>query len=157
VGFTGVTAIDTSAAGPTVKLALPVTPTQVALIWEVPWAIPVARPTALIIATAAFEETHVTELVRLWVLPSEYVPVAANCCVVPLAIDGFAGVTAIDTNAAGPTVRLVLPVTPPKLDRIRVVPGATPVARPPALMLATAALDESHVAVLVKSRVDPSE
>src|SRR5213593_716693 len=157
VGFTGVTAIDTSAAGPTVKLALPVTPTQVALIWEVPWAIPVARPTALIIATAAFEETHVTELVRLWVLPSEYVPVAANCCVVPLAIDGFAGVTAIDTNAAGPTVRLVLPVTTPKVALIWELPWAAPVASPPAATVATALFDETQAAELVTTSIVPSE
>ena len=29
---------------------------------------------------------------------------AVNCCVVPLAIVGFAGATAIETRAAGPTV-----------------------------------------------------
>ena len=39
-------------------------------------------------------------------LPSEYVPVAVNCCVVPFGIDGFAGVTAIDTRVAGPTVKV---------------------------------------------------
>jgi len=34
------------------------------------------------------------------------VPVAVNCCVAPIAIDGFAGVTAIEVNcAAEPTPR----------------------------------------------------
>ena len=155
--FAGVTAIETRTAGPTVKVVLAVTPAELALIWEVPWAIPVARPTALIIATAAFEETHVTELVRLWVLPSEYVPVAANCCVVPLAIDGFAGVTAIDTNAAGPTVRLVLPVTTPKVALIWELPWAAPVASPPAATVATALFDETQAAELVTTSIVPSE
>jgi len=35
-----------------------------------------------------------------------YVPVATNCCVVPRANDGFAGVTAIETKAAGNPVPL---------------------------------------------------
>jgi hypothetical protein len=152
-----VTAIDTNAAGPTVKVALPVTPTQLALIWEVPWAIPVASPPALMVATAAFDETQVVELVRFWVLPSEYVPVAANCCVVPLAIDGFAGVTAIDTNAAGPTVRLVLPVTTPEVALIWEVPWATPVASPPVVTVATALFDETQAAELVTTSIVPSE
>ena len=82
---------------------------------------------------------------------------ATNCSEVPLAIDGLAGVTAIDTNTAAATVRVVLPVTPAEVALIWEVPWATPVARPPALMLATAVFDASHVAVLVKSRVDPSE
>ena len=47
---------------------------------------------------------------------------AVNCCVLPWAIDGFAGVTAIDTNTAAPTVRVVLPVTAPKVALIWEVP-----------------------------------
>ena len=61
-----------------------------------------------------------------------------NCCVVPLGIDGFAGVTAIDTGVAGATVKVVLPVTPAELALIWEVPCAAPVARPPAVMVATA-------------------
>src|SRR6266581_3211528 len=96
--FTGVTEIDTNTAGPTARLVLAVTAPVVAVIWEVPCVAPEARPLALTVATAVFDETHVAELVRSWVLPSEYVPVAVNCCEVPLTIDGFTGVTEIDTN-----------------------------------------------------------
>ncbi len=92
------TAIDTNTAGPTVRVVLPVTPAKLALISEVPWAAALASPPAVMVATAVFDESHVAELVRFWVLPSEYVPVAVNCCEVPLAIDGLAGLTAIDTN-----------------------------------------------------------
>src|SRR6202012_1386763 len=54
-------------------------------------------------------EDQVTEVVRFCVLLSLNVPVAVNCCVAPFAIDGDAGVTAIDRSvaaAAGLTVRL---------------------------------------------------
>lgn len=33
-------------------------------------------------------------------VPSEYVPVALNCCVVPKAIRGLAGVTSIEVSVA---------------------------------------------------------
>ena len=72
-----------------------------------------------------------------------------NCCVVPLGIDGFAGVTAIDTGVAGATVKVVLPVTPAELALIWEVPGAAPPARPPALMVATDGLADTQVAELV--------
>jgi hypothetical protein len=74
-----------------------------------------ASPAVLIVATAAAEELHVAVLVRFCVLPSEYVPVAVNCCVLPLVIDAFAGVTAIDTSAGGVTVSVVLPETVPEV------------------------------------------
>ena len=80
-----------------------------------------------------------------------------NCFVAPLAIDGFMGVTAIETNAAGPTVRVVLPVTKAELALICEVPCATPVARPPTLMVAAAVLDEAQVTELVRSWVLASE
>ena len=117
-GVAGVTAIDTNVGGPTVKVVLPLTPPRVALICDVPCPAPLARPPAAIVATALFDDAQVAVLVSVWVLPSVYVPVAANCCVVPLAIVGFAGVTAIDTRVAGPTVSAVLPVTAPNVALI---------------------------------------
>ena len=73
-----------------------------------------------------------------------------------MAIVGFAGVTAIDTNV-GPTVTVVLSVTPPEVALICDVPCAAPLARPPAVIVATARFDDTHVAELVTSAVDPSE
>ena len=69
-----------------------------------PVDIPVARPAALIVATLAVTELHVTNAVRSAVPPSAKTPVAANCCVLPAASVGFTGVTVIDTNP------LVLPL-----------------------------------------------
>jgi hypothetical protein len=57
----------------------------------------VARPTALIIATSIAEEVQLAAG-RLRVLPSPKVPMAVNCMVAPTAIEGFAGVTAMEVN-----------------------------------------------------------
>ena len=40
---------------------------------------------------------------------------AVNCRVLPLVIEGFTGVTAIDTSVAGVTVSVVLPETVPEV------------------------------------------
>jgi hypothetical protein len=81
----------------------------------VPRPTAVASPAVLIVATVAAEELHVAVLVRFCVLASVYVPVAVNCCVLPLVIEGLAGVTAIDTSVAAVTVSVVLPETAPEV------------------------------------------
>ena len=78
-----------------------------------PGAKPVANPPAPIVATPLFDELHVTVPVKFCVLLSVYVPVAVNCCVFPAGMEAFAGVMAIETNAAAATVRVVDPVTDP--------------------------------------------
>lgn len=79
--------------------------------------------------------------------------VAVNCCVVPLAIDGLVGVTWTAVTTAGVTVSVVEPLTPLSVAEIVVEPTLLPVARPllPAvlLMLATVALEEAQVALVV--------
>ena len=55
-----------------------VTPPCAALMFVVPAPTPVAKPDALTVAAAEFDEDHVTELVRFCVLPSLKVPVAVN-------------------------------------------------------------------------------
>ena len=62
-----------------------------------PGATVVARPAALMVAISVAEELQVAEL-RLRVLPSPKVPVAVNCTVAATAIEGFAGVTAMDVS-----------------------------------------------------------
>ena len=100
LGLAGVTAIESRAAGLTVRTVEPLTPPSVALIVDVPVATPVASPLALIVATEVVAEAQVTWPVRSCVVLSEYVPVAVNCCGQPLATLGLAGVTAIDCRAA---------------------------------------------------------
>ena len=61
----GATVIETKVRGSTVRLVLPVMPSNTAVIEVVPLpaAAPVARPCAEIVATAVFEDAHVTLVV----------------------------------------------------------------------------------------------
>jgi len=111
-GFAGVTAIDCSVAAVTVSKVEPLIDDDVAVMVEVPTPAPVARPDALMVAVTVVPDDHVTLDVRFCVEPSLNVPVAVNCCVAPLAIDGFAGVTAIDFKV-GATADVTM-----KLERI---------------------------------------
>ena len=158
-GFAGVTAIDTSVGAVTVSIVEPLIAPEAALIVLIPVPTAFANPPAAIVATLVVCELHVAVLVRFCVELSEKVPVAVNCLVVPLVIEGFAGVTAIDTNvgAVAVTVRVVEPLTAPEAALIVLVPAATPVAKPPALIVATLVVCEVHVAVLVRFCVELSE
>jgi len=72
-----------------------------------------------------------------------------NCCVAFFAIEGFAGVTAIDTSDAA-TVRFVVPLIEPEVADIVVLPVATPVASPALVIVATAVFVELQVTELVR-------
>jgi hypothetical protein len=96
VGFIGVTVMDWRVAAVTVSVVEPAMEDDVAVIVEVPTVVPVARPAAVMVAAAVFDELHVALAVRFCVVPSLKVPVAVNCCVAPFTTEGFVGVTAID-------------------------------------------------------------
>lgn len=85
---------------------------------------------------------------------------AVNCAVVPSGILGIAGVTVIETKAAGVTVKAVDPLTVPAVAVIIVWPRETLAACPMfgavALMVATPATDELHATEVVTSSVLPS-
>src|SRR5512144_1193948 len=159
LGFVGVIPIDTSVADVTVRVVLPETVPEVAVIRVEPAAADVARPlepaVLLTAATAGSAELQVTDAVRSCLVLSEKIPVAVNCLVVPIAILGLAGVTSIDTSVADVTVRVVLPVTVPDVAVIRVEPAATDVVWPlePDVLLtaATAGSDELQVTEVVRS------
>src|ERR1019366_4744196 len=135
--FPGVTAIDTSTAAVTVSVVEPVMLPSVALMLEAPFATLVASPAALIVATLGPDELHAAVLVRVCVLPSLYVPVAVNCCVVPAPIEA---------SPAAVTVTVVEPVMLPSVALMLEVPAVTPVDRPPAVIIATPGADELQVA-----------
>lgn len=165
LGLVGVIAMETSVAGVTVSVAVPETLPDVAVIVVEPAATDVTfplEPAALLMAaTAAVDDFHITVVVRSCVVLSEYVPVAVNCCVVPGAMLGFVGFTAIDTSVAEVAVSEVEPDMLPDVAVIVVEPVATKVANPlePAalLMAATAVADELQVTVVVTSCVVLSE
>jgi len=75
--------------------------------------------------------------------------------VVPRANDPFAGVTAIETNIACPTVSVAEPATVPKVAVIEALPTASPLANPPAPTPATDDDDELQVTELVRFCVLP--
>jgi hypothetical protein len=147
-GLAGVTAIDWRVAAVTVRTVDPTIAPEVALIVLVPTDIAVASPAVVIIAFVV--APHVTDAVRFCVLLSLYVPVAVNCCVSPLAIDGLAGVTAIDCSAAAVTVSTVDPTIAPEVALMVLVPTATAVANPPEPMVAVAVVPDAQVTEAVK-------
>src|SRR2546425_1280863 len=112
-----------------VRTVEPVTDPEVALMVAVPVAMLVAKPVLLTVAVEVASELHVAVEVRFCVLPSVNVAVAMNCCVVPSEIDGLAGVTAIETNAAAVTVNVVLPAIEPEVAVIFAGPVPTAPAK----------------------------
>jgi len=71
--------IDARADAVTVREALPVTPDAVAVMDVVPSPRPSARPDCEIVAVLELVAAQTAALVRSWLLPSVYVPVATNC------------------------------------------------------------------------------
>ena len=153
-GFAGVTAIDTNTAAVTVSVVVPlIDPDAALIVTGPPIFTPVASPVALIVATVTSDELHVTEFVRSCFELSLNVPVAVNCCLFPAATEGFAGVTAIDSNVAFVTVSVVDPTTLPLVALIVELPAFTAVARPPEVIVATVVVPEAHTTLPVKSCV----
>lgn len=134
---------------------MPVIDSELAVMVDVPTAMPSARPPAAIVATDVGDELHVALLERFWVLPSLYVPVAVNCWVVPAAMDGLVGLIEIEVSTGAVTVSVADPLIEPEVAVIVVAPRAIAVASPP-LTVATEPTDELHVAVAVRFCVEPS-
>jgi hypothetical protein len=76
---------------------------------------------------------------------SVYVPVAVSCWVSPAGTAAFCGVTAIETIAAGRTVKTVAPVIVPKVALTEVLPVDFVVSRPLASMVATLVAEDTQV------------
>src|SRR5256885_6546003 len=138
----GVIAIETSDAAVMVRTVEPVTDPEDALMVAVPVAMLIARPVLLTVASEVAFELHVAVEVRFCELPSVNVPMAVNCCVVPSEIDGLAGVTAIETNAAAVTVNVVLPAIEPEVAGVFWETLAHPAGNPSGIvaLLAVAAV-----------------
>ena len=114
-----------------------------------------ASPLPFTVAIPVADELHGTVLLRFCVLPLLYFPVAVNCWVLPAATEALAGVTESEVKTAAVTVSVAEPVIAPDLAVMVVVPGATVVANPLALIFAIVVADEFHSAVLVRFCVLP--
>jgi len=99
-------------------------------------------PVLRIEARFGFDDFHDSPERFVLVLLSLKVPVAVNLIDVPFSILGFTGLIAIETNFVVETVRVVDPLTVPDTALIVVLPAATLLTMPCALMPATAAEDE---------------
>jgi hypothetical protein len=151
----GVTLIELSVAGVIVMDTDCVIVPDVAVTVALPCPTPVATPLFETETTLLDDDAQLIDEVRSCVEPSEYVPTAWNCTVVPTAIDGFDGVIATETSVAGVIVIVVLAVALPYVAVTVAEPVELPVARPFAVTLT--AFDELvHVAAVVRSCWEPS-
>ncbi|HMK30083.1 MAG TPA: hypothetical protein VK473_10395 [Terriglobales bacterium] len=118
-----------------------------AVMVVLPVATPCARPLVVTVATAVFDEVHVTEDVTSLVVPSLKVPTAENCCVgwLDKLMDGFWGEIEIEFSGELTTLTVVEPVIPPEVAEIVADPVATAVASPVAEIVTTCRFDEVHV------------
>ena len=144
-----VTRATTGGDSVTVSVAVPDTPSTVALIVVEPASTPVTNPDELMVATEALLLVHVNVLPDIIVL-SESKAVALNCWVPPSSIDTDDGlnVTRSTTGGGSVTVNVAVPDTPSTVALIVVEPASSPVANPDELMVATEALLLVHVNVL---------
>ena len=145
LGLAGIKAMEDRVAEVTVRAVLPEILPEVAVMVAVPAETHVARPLLLIVATDVFDEVQVTCMLTSWLVPSEYLPVAINCWVVPAGMLGAAGVTVMEDRVAEVTVRVVLPEILPEVAVMVAVPAERHVARPLLLIVATNVFDEVQV------------
>ena len=129
----------------------PLTDPKAAVIVALPVVRALASPAGLMLITLGWEETHATEPVRSWMLPSVKIPIALNCWVVPRGISALAGLTKIETRAGATTLQLVEPVTLPEVASMVALPWLFELANPAPLIVATAGAEELQVTALVKS------
>jgi hypothetical protein len=157
LGLAGVTEIEDRVAAVTVRVVLPERLPEVAVMVAEPAATPVARPLLFTVAADVLDEFQVTWVVISWLVPSEYVPEAANCLVFPAAMLGLGGVRDMEDKVAEGTVRVVFPEILCEVAEMVVLPGARAVATPLLLTVATALLDEFQLVRLLITWVVPSE
>ena len=93
----GVTAMDRNGLA-TVRVVVPLTAPEVAVIVVLPTAMAIAAPETLMVATAVLDDSQFAVAVRFFVVPSLYIPVAVNCWVVPKPMDGLEGVAVIEVS-----------------------------------------------------------
>jgi len=85
----GATVIEANTGAVTISVAEPLTVPVVAVMVDVPTALAVAIPPGAIVAAPEFEELHEAVPVTSFELPSLYLALAENCCVIPPGIEGL--------------------------------------------------------------------
>lgn len=129
---------------------------EVAVMFVVPVATPVAKPVLSMVAMLVREEAHLAELVMSIAPPPCTVATALNgtCC--PTKILGLVGVTAIEITFASWMETDVDVLTVPEAAVMVVCPRPTPVKRPEVVIVAIVTSPVPHWTLLVKVLVLPS-
>jgi hypothetical protein len=162
----GLSAIETSVAELTVKLAEPVTLPNAALMVAVPAATPVAvitdLPLLLMVATDVSLDVHWQFAVMSWFVESLNTPVAWKVACAPIGIVLPEAASEIEESVAFVTVKFTEALTDPRVAVITVVPvpklpRGCPVAIPLLVpIVATVVSDEDQLTWCVRLRVPPS-
>jgi hypothetical protein len=95
-------------------------------------------------------------LVRVWLLPSLYLPTAVNWAVSPTGIDPLTEFTAMETKAADPTLTVPVALILPWVAVITVEPFDIAVISPTFEIDATAGVETVHATELLRFWVLPS-
>lgn len=141
-GPCGCTATEPTATFETMRSAVPLLPSLVAVTVALPWVTAVTIPWAETVATAELELDHTT--VRPFsAFPAESASVAVSCVVCPTVMESGLGVTDTVDTAACDTVIVDTPLFPSDVAVIVAEPGpvaetspfASTVATPPLLVL----------------------
>jgi hypothetical protein len=127
-------------------MAVPETDPNVAVMVALPAVSALARPELLTVAILPSLDVQVAELVMSCVVASVKVAVAANCAVVFVGTEGFAGVTVIRETVALVTVNTVLPLIDPEAAVMIALPVAALFAKPLTSTVAMVESEEPHVA-----------
>jgi hypothetical protein len=134
--------------GVTVTTVVPLTPSTVALIVDVPAAAAVTKPTLDTVATVVFEEDQVVVRPERTFADASFA-VAESCWLCPTVIVAVAGVTATLATAAttGLTVMTAVADLPPAEAVMTVAPAESAETKPVAVMVATFGDDEVQLTV----------
>jgi hypothetical protein len=132
--------------GLTVRVALPVFPSLIAMICTEPGPMAVTFPVGDTVATAALPELHVT-LRPVKMLPPASRVVAVACVVCPTMIDVEARETVTSATGTGTTVTEDAPVIPSLVAVIVALPSAIALTKPLVDTLAIDGASDVHVKV----------
>jgi hypothetical protein len=149
-GEAGLSEIETSCAGSTLKVVVPMTDPTVALMVTVPGTNVVANPALSIETTVGSDELHVTDA-RSTELPSLNRPVATKDWVTPRATEAWSGERMIDVRVGALTVTVLDPVIEPIVAVIVVLPATFAISIPLLSIEATVLSDEPQVTCDVRS------
>jgi hypothetical protein len=142
---TRTTVTDATGMGVTVMVALPLTPSAIAVIVAEPGATAVTSPLASTVATDSSLDSHA--IARVSGLPDASLAVAVSCCVEPATMLVAAGVTLTVATGIGLIVIVALPLFPSLVAVMLALPALTAVTTPAEETVATPGSPEDQLII----------